>query len=97
MLIRNPWVDQGLASGSMGQYKILRDEVTQPGVDMPSCVLMAFPGYAGPVHAGTNDQGVPLVPITPAKRKWKSQGLACSRTQIPLQLAFAITITNIKA
>lgn len=58
---------------------------------------MASPGYAGPVHAGTNDQGVPLVPITPAKRKWKSQGLACSRTQIPLQLAFAITITNIKA
>lgn len=58
---------------------------------------MAFPGYADPVHAGTNEQGVPLVPITLAKCEWKCQGLACSRTQIPLQLAFAITITNIKA
>lgn len=68
MLIRNLWVDQGLTSGSMGQvHEILRDEVAHPGIDMPSCVSMAFPGYAGPVHAGTNEQGVPLVPITPAK------------------------------
>lgn len=71
MLIRNLWVDQGLTqgltSGSMGQvHEILGDEVAQPGVDIPSCVLMALPGYAGPVHAG-NEQGVPLVQITPAK------------------------------
>lgn len=58
-------------------------------------------GSMGQVHETgmmSHDQGliclhgVPLVPITPAKCEWKSQGVACSRTRIPLQLAFAITI-----
>lgn len=53
---------------------------------------MAFLDCTGAVHADTNEQGVPLVPIAPAKCEWKSQGVACSRTRIPLQLAFAITI-----
>lgn len=60
-------------------------------------MLAAFLGYTNPIDAGTNEQRVSLILITPAQCEWNSQGVACNRTQVPSQLAFAITIHESKA
>ena len=52
---------------------------------LPVAVMVRFDHYAGPtVHDGT-------VPITPVCRNWSSGG-QCSRLQLPLKLAWAVTI-----
>lgn len=30
-------------------------DIADQGFDVPSCVLVAFPGYTGPVHTGTKE------------------------------------------
>ena len=53
---------------------------------LPVAVMVRFDHYAGPtVHDGT-------VPITPVRRNWSSSGGQCSRLQLPLKLAWAVTI-----
>ncbi|CAB4435576.1 unnamed protein product [Rhizophagus irregularis] len=37
-------------------------------------------------------EGNKVVPITPIRRSWETKMVACSRLQIPLTLALAITI-----
>ena len=48
--------------------------------------MVHFDHYTGPtMHDGT-------VPITPMRRNWSSSGGQCSRLQLPLKLAWAVTI-----
>ena len=48
--------------------------------------MVQFDHYTGPtVHDGT-------VPIIPVRRNWSSSGVQCSRLQLPLKLAWAVTI-----
>lgn len=79
-------------------YEILWDD---PPLDIWTYVralmLAAFLGYTNPIGAGANEQRVSLILITPAQCEWNSQGVACNRTQVPSQLAFAITIHESKA
>ena len=54
--------------------------------DLPIAVMVHFDSYSGPtLHDGT-------APITPLSRTWSSSGVQCSRLQLPLKLAWAVTI-----
>ena len=48
--------------------------------------MVTFEKYCGPtLHDGT-------VPVTPIRHSWSSSGVQCSRLQIPLKLAWVVTI-----
>jgi ATP-dependent DNA helicase PIF1 len=53
---------------------------------LPTAVMVKFDSYSGPTLP---DGTIPIVPI---RRAWSSCGKSCSRLQIPLKLAWAITI-----
>ncbi len=54
--------------------------------DLPLAVMVKLDHYTGPtLHDGT-------VPITLLRRTWSNSGVQCSRLQLPLKLAWAVTI-----
>ncbi len=54
--------------------------------DLPVAVMVHFDKYCGPtLHDGT-------VPITPIHHTWSAAGASCSRLQLHLKLAWAVTI-----
>ena len=55
-------------------------------LSIPVAVTVLFDHYSGP----TLSDGT--VPITPLRRSWSSSGTSCSRLQLPLKLAWAVTI-----
>ena len=85
MLISNLWVDMGLVNGAIGTVKAICYQTGGPP-DLPLAVMVTFDKYCGPtLHDGT-------VPVTPVRHSWSSSGVQCSRLQIPLKLAWAVTI-----
>ena len=48
--------------------------------------MVRFDSYSGPTFPDST------VPITPLRRTWSSSGAQCSRLQLPLKLAWAVTI-----
>ena len=86
MLSANLWVDMGLVNGTMGTVQEIyyHEGVTPP--DLPVAVTMLLDKYSGPtLHDGT-------VPIPPLRRVLLTSGSQCSRLQVPLKLAWAVTI-----
>ena len=85
MLISNLWVETGLVNGAMGTVKAIFYQREGPP-DLPLAVMIKFDCYSGPtLHDGS-------VPIIPVRRTWLHSGAACSRLQLPLKLAWAVTI-----
>ena len=85
MLTSNLWVDVGLVNGAMGTIQAICYRTGGPP-DLPIAVMVRFDRYSGPtLHDGT-------VPITPLRCTWSSSGVLCSRLQLPLKLAWAVTI-----
>ena len=85
MLTSNLWVDVGLINGAMGTVQAICYRTGGPP-DLPIAVMVRFDSYSGPTFPdGT-------VPITPLRRCWSSSGGQCSRLQVPLKLAWAVTI-----
>ena len=85
MLTSNLWVDVGLVNGAMGTIEAICYRSGGPPA-LPIAVMVRFDSYSGPtLHDGT-------VPITPLRRTWSSSGVQCSRLQLPLKLAWAVTI-----
>ena len=85
MLSCNLWVDMGLVNGAMGTIQGICYRSGGPP-DLPIAVMVHFDSYSGPTfHDGT-------VPTTPIRRSWSSSGVQCSRLQLPLKLAWAVTI-----
>ena len=85
MLTSNLWVDVGLVNGAMGTVQAICYQTGGPP-DLPTAVMIHFDNYSCPTyHDGT-------VPITPIRRTWSSSGVQCSRLQLPLKLAWAVTI-----
>ena len=85
MLTSNLWVDVGLVNGAMGTIQAICYHSGGPP-DLPIAVMVHFDSYSGPtLHNGA-------VPITPLRRTWSSSGVQCSRLQLPLKLAWAVTI-----
>ena len=85
MLTSNLWVDVGLVNGAMGNIQAICYKTGGPP-DLPIAVMVQFDRYSGPTFPdGT-------VPIIPLRRCWSSSGRQCSRLQLPLKLAWAVTI-----
>ena len=93
MITRNLWTAEGLTNGTMGSmHSIGLAEAEVAGKDLPSVVVVAIPAYTGPT-AWRLEDGTPLVPIIPVTTTWETSArIKCSRTQYPLQLAYAITV-----
>jgi len=86
MLSSNLWVDMGLVNGAMGTVQAICycDGGTPP--ELPIAVTVLLDRYSG----STLPDGI--VPITPLRRTWFTSGSQCSRLQLPLKLAWAVTI-----
>jgi ATP-dependent DNA helicase PIF1 len=89
MLTANVWTEGGLVNGSMGTiHDIIFVETGPPS--LPAVVFVKFDLYVGPgVRTLEGDEVVPIVPL---KRTWEGKNGTCSRKQIPLCLAWAITV-----
>jgi hypothetical protein len=79
----------GLFNGALGEVKdIVYKEGESPQTnDLPEYVLVHFPQYKGPAFDERDSKMVPIVPIT-----HKCDHHCCTKTFIPLQLAYAKTI-----
>jgi hypothetical protein len=65
------------------------DTGQNPSVSIPSLLLVCFSEYSGPNFPL---YGPKIVPIFPVTRQFEYKGVACTRTQFPLRLAYAITV-----
>ncbi len=86
MLSANLWVEAGLVNGALGTVQAICYDDNQQPPDLPIAVTVKFDTYAGP----TLPDGT--VPIAPLRRIWFSMTKQCSRLQVPLKLAWAVTI-----
>ena len=90
MLTMNIWTNVGLCNGALGTVKDFVYAEGQVPPMLPISVLVQFDeGYGGPSLCTSIPRCVPVSPITVT-----SESLAgkCERQQLPLKLAWAITI-----
>ena len=87
MLTNNLWVDAGLVNGCVGHVVDIVYSGDKRPPALPDFVVCRFPQYRGPAYSGPN-----TVPIKPVQRTWKHDSQMLSRIQLPLALAWAITI-----
>ena len=85
MLIANLWIDVGLVNGAVGTIISICYECGGPP-DLPLSVMIKFDKYTGPTLPDGS------VPITPIHWTWSNSGTQCSHLQLPLKLAWAVTI-----
>ena len=85
MLTSNLWVDVGLVNGAMGIVQAICYRTGGPP-DLPIAVMVRFDSYSGPTFPNST------VPITPLRCCWSSSGVQCSRLQLSLKLAWAVTV-----
>jgi ATP-dependent DNA helicase PIF1 len=87
MLTHNMWVEMGLVNGSVGFVRGMHFlDGTKPPT-LPAAVFVHFPDYKGPTMQPGN-----VVPVTPRTFHWVDKHCHCNRTQIPLSLAWSMTI-----
>lgn len=89
MLTRNLSVRHGLVNGSTGLVVAISYVSGSSPPDLPACAWVCFDGYSGPVPAGSPLGAVPIAPFCVS---WTSGSETLSRTQLPLRLAWAVTI-----
>ena len=87
MLTANLWVQVGLVNGAMGTIvAICYDVEDQSPPSLPLAVTVHFDTYTG---STLSDGSVPIIPL---HRTWLSSNHQCSKLQLPLKLAWAVTI-----
>ena len=86
MLSANLWVNMGLVNGAMGTMQAICYHEGGAPPDLPVAITILFDKYSGStLYDGT-------VPIPPLRRTWSTSGSQCSRLQLPLKLAWGVTI-----
>ncbi len=91
MLTVNLQTEIGLVNGSMGTVQDIIFQEDQGPPSLPIAVLISFDNYNGPTIP--NLEGKSVVPIAPIRRTWIGKsGAICSRLQLPVRLAWAITV-----
>ena len=88
MLTTNLWVDAGLVNGCVGTVKDIVYSADKRPPALPEFVVCQFPGYRGPAYGAEAN----TVPITPVQRTWLHENRTHARINLPLTLAWAITI-----
>lgn len=86
MLRKNLQVEAGLVNGALGNVKDIIFEEGRRPPSLPLAVIVEFDKYTGPPIAGRS------VPILPVSASWKNGPVECSRRQLPLSLAYALTV-----
>ena len=88
LITSNLWKETGLTNGARGVVKyIIYEEGTKPPM-LPAMVILEVEQYTGPAFLGL-DKCVPIIPVT---RTWYHGGKLCTRTMLPLNLGYAMTI-----
>ena len=88
LITSNLWKSVGLTNGARGKVKYIIYEKGVKPPSLPAVVIVQVDQYTGPPFMGL-EKCVPIVPVT---RQWYEGGQPCSRTMLPLNLAYATTI-----
>ena len=86
MLSSNMWTGQGLVNGSMGTIAAILYRSGGPP-DLPIVVVVRFDKYNGPTWGGERFVSIALI-----SRSWKTGKRKMSQRQLPLRLAWSITV-----
>ena len=86
MLTAILWTKVGQANGALGTVVAICYRSGQAPPNLPVFVMVRFDSYRGP----TLPDGT--VPISPIHHTWFTSGAQCSHLQLPLKLAWAVTI-----
>jgi DNA replication protein DnaC len=89
MLTMNLWSSIGLCNGATGTVVDFIFENNHQPPDLPVAVIVQFENYRGPSFDDTRPSCVPICPITVSSQG--QQGFH-ERQQLPLRLAWALTI-----
>ena len=89
MLLVNLWKEAGLTIGAKCTVRkiVYLDNKSPP--KLPAFVLVHVPQYTGPSFLEGESN---IVAIIRLRRNWNANKTSCSRTMIPLQPAYAISV-----
>ena len=90
MLRSNLWIEAGLVNGLVGIVQEIIFEENHSPPSLPIAVMVEFDNYSGPAILAAD--GKRLVPIVPVRHTWEGKKGPCSRLQIPICLAWTITV-----
>ena len=93
MLTMNLWTDVGLCNGATGIVVDFIYATNQQPPDLPIAVIVKFDDYTGPSISTKIHQWVPICPITITSN---TLGNVNERQQLPLKLAWAMTIHKVR-
>ena len=89
MLTMNLWSQVGLCNGATGIVRHIIYENNHHPPDLPVAVIVAFDNYRGPAFIDAQPSYVPICPVTVSLQSQKSFH---ERQQLPLRLAWDLTI-----
>ncbi len=89
MLRTNLWTEAGLVNSSVGTVQEIIFEENQSPPSLLIAILIEFDNYSGPAIIMKCKR---LVLISPIRHSWKGKKGTCSCLQVPICLAWTITV-----